>query len=255
VYPGRFAFMVPGYGGASQLLDVGEIYQVPSPAPAADVDAILASGGASAATLQTFSGSALNGVVGTTKMYPGRKITLVLSSHADWDATNATLTGKRNGRVVTETIAIPNGGNATVTSANEYDEVTSLAIPAQTGAGGTFTIGIAALAAAASVLTEVAGVVMHVPMAEQAGLYGSTDGLVYEDGDPVDVMDEGNVWVEAEEAMVFTDTVYVRVASGAGGSLLGKVRNDADTSTCIAHTGAKVIEYDANTGLVHLKLK
>lgn len=254
VYPGRFAFRVPGYGGAgSNMLDVGEIYQVPSPASvAAAATAILNTGGASAATVQVWETTELNGSVGTAKMYPARKITLVLSNHTDWDATNATLTAKRNGVTYTELLAIPNGGNATVTSAAEYDEVVSLSIPAQTGAGGTFTIGIAALTAAASILKEVAGVVMYVPMHEQAS---DGTGLVYADGEPVDVMDEGELWVEAEEAMVFTDDVYIRVGSGAGGSLLGKVRNDADSGSCIIHAGARVVEYEAATGLVHLKLK
>jgi hypothetical protein len=253
VYPGRFAFRVPGYGGAgSNMLDVGEIYQVPSPAAVtADVDAIVTAYTTSAA-LQTFSGSGLNGVVGATKMYPARKFTGTLSNHADWNATNLTLVAKRNGVTYTEVIAIPDAGNATITSVAEYDEIVSISIPAQGGTGGTATFGIAALTAAASILKEVAGVVMYVPMHEQAS---DGTGLVYADGEPVDVMDEGEIWVEAEEAMIFTDTVYVRVGSGAGGSLLGKVRNDADSGSCIEHTGARVVEYESATGLVHLKLK
>lgn len=113
---------------------------------AADADAILATGGASSASLQTISGTALNGVVGRNVMSPARRITLVLGNSTDWDATNATVTGTDDaGDVLTETFAIPNNGNATVTGAKHFRTITSIAIPAQTGTGGTFTAGIAAL--------------------------------------------------------------------------------------------------------------
>ena len=111
----------------------------------ADVDAILASGGASAIADQTISGAALNGVVGYRDMTVARKITLVLSSHADWGATTATLTGlDADGNSQSESLTIPNGGNSTVTSTKRYKRVVSLVIPAQLGTGGTFTIGVAA---------------------------------------------------------------------------------------------------------------
>lgn len=111
----------------------------------ADVDAILASGGASAIAEQTVSGAALNGATGYRDMSVARKITLVLSNHADWDATTATLTGLDvDGAVQSESLTIPNGGNSTVTSTKRYKRVTSLVIPAQSGTGGTFTVGVAA---------------------------------------------------------------------------------------------------------------
>lgn len=252
VKPGRAMFRVPGYGApGTNFLDPGEGYQSPSPAAAADVDAIVASG-ASAATEQTISGAGLTGVVGGTKMFPGRKFTLVLSNHADWDATDAVATYKRNGITYQETLAIPNGGNTTLTTASEGDEFVSWYIPAQSGTGGTFTAGIAALTAADA--AGVLGFVQHVPSHEQDGVAGT--GLIYADGEPVDVLEaNGDIWVEAEEAMVPGDTVYVRVATGAGGSLLGKVRNDSDSSTCIALSHCSVIKYDSATGLVALFVK
>jgi len=124
----------------------------------ADVDAILASGGASAIADQTISGAALNGVVGYRDMTVARKITLVLSSHADWDATTATLTGlDADGNSQSESLTIPNGGNSTVTSTKRYKRVVSLVIPAQSGTGGTYTIGVAApVTADGSSTTKVA---------------------------------------------------------------------------------------------------
>ena len=82
----------------------------------ADVDAILATG-ASSGSEQTLSGSTLDGVTGGAAMSTPRKITFTFSSHANWDATTATLTGlDGNGASQTESISIPDGGNATVTS-------------------------------------------------------------------------------------------------------------------------------------------
>lgn len=109
-----------------------------------DVDAIVATG-ASTADTQTLTGASLDGATGNAVMAVPRYITLTFSSHADWDATTATLTGlDGNGNAQSESIAIPNGGNATATSTKRYLRVTSLAIPAQSGTGGTFTAGVSA---------------------------------------------------------------------------------------------------------------
>jgi hypothetical protein len=121
----------------------------------ADVDAIL-SGGASSASSQTLSGASLNGATGYRTMATARHITLVLSSHVDWDATTATLTGKDiDGNTITESLTIPNGGAVTVTSVKRYRSVTSLVIPVQSGAGGTFTVGVSAPVTATDDTTHV----------------------------------------------------------------------------------------------------
>lgn len=109
-----------------------------------DVDAIVATG-ASATGSQTLSGASLDGVSGAAALPIARKITLTLSSHADWDATTATVAGFDSlGNAISESLAIPNGGNATVTSTKRFRRVLSVTIPAQSGAGGTFTVGVAA---------------------------------------------------------------------------------------------------------------
>jgi hypothetical protein len=93
-----------------------------------DVDAIVATG-ASSGSLQTLSGASLDGVLGYRPLSPSRRLQLVLSSHADWDATTATVTGKdAGGNTITETFAIPNGGNSTVTGTKLFARVTSIAI-------------------------------------------------------------------------------------------------------------------------------
>lgn len=113
-----------------------------------DVDAIVATG-ASALTGQTLTGATLDGAIGDDVMAEPRFVTLVLSSHADWDATTAVLYGvDGNGNAISENLTIPNGGNTTVTSTKRYLRVTSIVIPAQSGTGGTFTVGLRAIVAA-----------------------------------------------------------------------------------------------------------
>lgn len=106
-----------------------------------DADAIVATC-ASSASEQTLTGATLDGVSGGASLGQPRFITFTFSSSADWDATNITLSGlDGNGASQSETIAIPNGGNATVTSTKKYLQVSSIVIPAQSGTGGTATVG------------------------------------------------------------------------------------------------------------------
>lgn len=75
-----------------------------------------------------------------------RIVTLALSSHADWDATVATVTGlDAAGDIFRENLLIPNGGNTTVTGVRHFASVTSRYIPAQSGTGGTATLGFGSL--------------------------------------------------------------------------------------------------------------
>jgi len=110
----------------------------------ADVDAIIATG-ASSASSQTLSGASLDGATGYRTMSPPRRLSFTFSSHADWDATTITVTGKdADGGTLTETFSVTNGGGTTATGSKLFARVTSVAIPAQTGAGGTFTMGVRA---------------------------------------------------------------------------------------------------------------
>jgi len=111
----------------------------------ADVDAIIATGGASTNGTQNLTGTSLNGVIGTRTMAPARALTFTFSSHADWDATTIVVTGTDGkGTVITESFNVPNGGNATVSGSKLFRTVTAVAIPAQSGSGGTFTMGVRA---------------------------------------------------------------------------------------------------------------
>lgn len=107
----------------------------------ADVDAIITAR-ASAAAPQVINGAGLNGVVGGGAMSPPRSLQLVLNNHADWDVSIAVVTGKNAaGEVITENFAIPNGGNVIVNGTKLFAQVTQVDIPAQSGVGGSFTLG------------------------------------------------------------------------------------------------------------------
>lgn len=112
--------------------------------PTADVDAFVTAR-ATAATAQSISGAALNGVVGAAALGYPRNITFTLSNHADFDAGTATVVGTDvDGNAITEDFTIPDGGNATVTGAKAFLKVTSISFPAGAGTGGSFEIGFGA---------------------------------------------------------------------------------------------------------------
>lgn len=254
---GYGVFRVPTVGNrGTSFLDGGECFHYADPAITAQTTAIITSI-TSSASVQNFSGAALNGAVGGAEMQPARKVTLILSSSTDWDATNATLVGVNHlGQTVTETLAIPNNGNATVTSTNFYRSVTSLSIPAQTAGGGTATVGVSAITALTA--ADFLGVAMRQPIKSSiatGSIYGGLPGITsttvtadYVDGESVSVLRRGDLWVYTEEALSEGDDVYVRIASGAGGSVLGAFRNDADSASCVQVVGAKV-RRDATAGL------
>lgn len=113
-----------------------------------DADAIIASGVTSTVGAQVLDLADFNGVMGLGRLSPSRNFVFVFGNSADWDATTLVITGRRNGRVVTENIAIPNGGNTTVVGTKVFDvdaaslAQTTFAVPAQSGVGGTLTVGV-----------------------------------------------------------------------------------------------------------------
>lgn len=250
VKAGRAVFRVVGGGQAfTSRLDPGTVWQQPSPSQDADVDAFKTNV-ASSASLQTISGTGWNGVVGTAKMYPERLVTLVLSNHADWDATNATLRGYLNGVLQSETLAIPNGGNATVTSTKRYDQILDLAIPAQSGTGGTATVGVAALDASVT-LADFEGFAIYDPALVPNVVPSQDQTNEYHDKDTASILYKGALWVITEDAVSTGGTVHVRI-SGSGN--VGAVRSDTDGGAAIAITGARFGSDASAAGLVKVEL-
>lgn len=105
-------------------------------------DVIIATGGVSSASPQTYSGAALNGSIGAGAMNPPRVAVLQLSASASWLATTAVVTGlDESGATVTDSLAIPLNGGVRVEGTTLFASITSVAIPAQGGTAGTFTMG------------------------------------------------------------------------------------------------------------------
>lgn len=214
-------------------------------ADAADVDAFLATGGASSASIQTISGAALNGATGQTALRQARTVTVTLSSHADWDATTAILTGVGvDGQTVTEALTIPNGGGVTLTTGNLYTAVTSLVIPAQSGTGGAFTIGTGA--ELGPIDAAAAGVV---------AFENTRSSATYAANEIAPLVSKGRVWVDSETAAPEDAPVYVRMVAGEGESL-GAVRHTPDGNDCALLRGARFVASIAAAGrtLVELNL-
>lgn len=107
-----------------------------------DVDAIIATGG-STSGIQTLTGASYDGLIGDDVMSPPRRLSFTFDGSTDWDPSSITVTGKdQDGATITETFAV-----ATSTTANGtkyFSQVTEVSIPAQTGTGGTFTMGVRA---------------------------------------------------------------------------------------------------------------
>ncbi len=211
------------------------------PAVVADADSIKTNIG-STAGVQSFTTSDFNGVIGAGLISPPAKIDLVLSSHADWDATNATLVYEdEHGVRQTETLAIPNGGNATVTSSGYASRVISLSIPAQSSTGGTATLGTSATR------TLGGGDVLGVSLHSQKGLVtpGQTDNEKYEDDDVMPYTRNGRIYVTVENAFAAGDRPLVRcIATGA--EQLGAFRvGDSDSGDCFPVPGLRLMNSGA----------
>lgn len=213
----------------------GTVAQTLSPAAAADVDAI-ATGTVikSSASIAAYTAAQADGVIGAGTLYPPRKLTITFDASTDWDPTNGTISFlDENGDLTTETLVITT--STTRTTVKRARSFVSWSQPAQTGAGGTATIGIAALA---YTLADFEGVAVYDSSIErQADAIAA--GVEWGDKVVLPVLAIGAIYVFPEVAVTPADAVYVRIASGAGGTVLGAFRTDADTASAVLVTGAK----------------
>lgn len=116
-----------------------------------DTDGIKTSA-ATSASPQNFAVGALNGaLISSGRLLPGpRSVTVTTTtSAATYNTTDPiVITGTRGGRTVTESLSLTQaGGNETVRGSQAFDTITSIAIPAQSGTGGTFQFGVGDLCA------------------------------------------------------------------------------------------------------------
>lgn len=189
-------------------------------AVAADDDAIMTAL-ATSAGVQTLD-TELNGVIGTGRISPPRKITITRDNHADHNAVTAVLTGlDENGLPVSENLAFADGGNEVVTSSLYYSYVISLVIPAQAGVGGTTKIGIAGVSGVSLEGGDVVGVSIHRHKA--LATPSSSNNENYEDGSQMPALKRGRIFVTIENAFRAGDAVLVRLVA-AGAEKLGAFR-------------------------------
>lgn len=199
----------------------------PLAALAVDVDAIVTTL-ASVASITTLSGAGLTGVVGAAEMVPARRITVILDSHANWDAGTWYLTGRDvNGELRQEALVVADAGAATYTSKHFYSKVESILIPAQASTGGSMTVGITADEGEFS--TSNFGIALRPPSGEPL-----TSGDLFEDGDTVDVLRKGSVYAVSEAATAKGDLVYVRCVE-SGADMRGQFSNAAGANFGLLH--------------------
>jgi len=124
---------------------------------AADADGIKLSF-ASVATATSYTGAALDGVVGVAAMSPPRNITVTTAgvTPADAPATLTVVGVDINGDAISEAIAIPQTATIAV-GAKAFAKVTSLALTAGDGTGALLTVGFGALIGLGEKLVTRAG--------------------------------------------------------------------------------------------------
>lgn len=178
-----------------------------------DVDAIAATV-ASAAGAQTLSGASLDGVVGDDRMNPARRISVLPNSHTDWDPGFAIVRGEDvMGNYIESHVAIAT--SSTGATHEFFSRVTSVYIPAMTGAGGTATIGVTADEGVYH--PESVGVLIRDTAKEPL-----TSGDAVADNDRIDVLKRGSIYVAVEDAVAAKSSpAYLRTAT-SGGDVMGQ---------------------------------
>lgn len=249
----------PGPGYAGQLADTGPHYIVsgiasaeivagivvmrsdagqgvaPPTAAVASATAIIATGGASTAGIQTLTGAAFNGAIGGRAMRPPRNLVVAFDSSTDWDPTTAVVTGiDADGEIITEDFAVATSASRTGTKL--FASVTSVSIPAQTGTGGTFTMGIGSLLG--DMTGSIAGAALY-DAAREPGAFAPYAS--------VGVLRQGRVRMTAEAGSGAGQPVWVRIIA-TGSEVVGAVRGTADADDCVRLRGALFVS-DVSGGL------
>ena len=191
-------------------------------AVAADVDALVLSSTALGDASGTSYGVAdLDGANTTGVINPARPITVTAASDADWGdgaATSVTLDYlNAAGEYVSETIAIADGGNETVSSTQPASQFIKATFPAQAG-DATGSIGLGAKVGSLKAL----GVV-------KLDKSKKIDFTAYADGETCTVIAKGEMFVEVEASStpVAGGQVFCRVVT-AGAEELGAVTATPD---------------------------
>lgn len=195
-------------------LDAAEV--APLSAITVDVDDILAATATAATALSITSAS--TPALTVTRINPARRITAVLNSSANWDATKMRIYGEDwEGNFIKEELAVPDAGNTTITTHGFFSRVTKVELDAQAGTGGSFTMGYTAdegIYHPASV-----GVLVRDTAREPLD---SNEAVA--DNDRVDVLVTGDIYVAVEATALRGEPAYLRTAV-SGGNIIGQWRS------------------------------
>ncbi|MBW4460445.1 MAG: hypothetical protein KME47_09420 [Nodosilinea sp. WJT8-NPBG4] len=86
------------------------------------------------------------------------------------------------------------------------------------------------------------------------GVVNSTQDMYYLPGTPIPVMIKGSLYVYAEVAVNPTSPVFTRAVVSGGNTVIGRFRNNADTTGAFAVPGARFTEAVTAAGLVPLRI-
>jgi hypothetical protein len=186
---------------------VGNIVKAIAAIPADDADSIVETPVASAASEFTIDHGDADGAIGPGLIHPCQRISITLNSHADWDATTASLVYETaGGGVVVEDVAVPDGGNTVLYSKWGALRFIRMVFPAQSGTNGTVIIGTENETAYIEFdRSRYIGVVVYDPAVEPYA--AATE---FADEAVVSVMTRGFFWAVSESAGNAGDAVFVR---------------------------------------------
>lgn len=186
-----------------------------------DVDDILAATASAASPLSITSAStpALNDGL----LNPARRITAVLNSHANWDATKMRVYGYDwQGNAIKEELTIPDAGNVTLTTHQFFSRVSKVEVDTQSGTAGSFTMGYTADEGIYS--PGSVGILMRDTAREPLD---ANDALA--DNDRCDVVKTGGISVAVEAAVTTKGApAFLRTAT-SGSDVMGQWRSTPAT--------------------------
>ena len=215
--------------------------------PANDVNSIVSTAVATAASAQTIEGAQLDGVIGAGRIIPAQLITVALSSHADFDVGVAQVIGEGpDGSRQVEILAIPDAGNVTLTTSMVFSRLDKIEFPAGADVNGGITVGTNI---AQMVLSPVdyPGFALYDPMLEP---YAAATEI--EDERDVSILSFGRVLVVVESTTAAGDPCFVRMLE-ASADLRGQVRG-TPAANFFRLEGARFKKGAATDGLAILEM-
>ena len=233
---------------ATVVCSLAEGYGQSPEAQAAAVDNLILSKASSATPISLANPSDFDGAlaaVAASPMAVASRVQLVVDSNTDWDATTATITGiGANGSLISEDLAIPNDGNATLVTTNYFASVTGIDIAAQTGANGSWTLGFTSGASLTAGTVE--GIATWDPTKEPPALHGP--------GQVIPVARTARVWVCSETAVLKGASVYCRVRNPSANWPLGSLRTDDAGGDAVLVPGMRFVSSASAGDIVKLQV-